>query len=159
MTHLWAKKISLLTLMGISLIWMPGISTTFADDGETQSTVPVIPKPDLLVGPEEEDSQDDVQSYFKNSAIPGFIEGFLGLTAGLALLGVIVGGIRFMTAYGNEEGITAGKKTAIWSVVGFGISMLAYAIVSIINTIAFPQVDEDDTGTTQTVETVDYEDI
>lgn len=149
----------ILLILGITLMLGPfaAPSLTWAQDetGGAPSTIPTIPKPDLLPGPAEDDTQADVQSYFRDEAIPGFIEGFLGVIAGLALVGVMVGGIRFMTSYGGEEGITAAKKTAIWSVVGFGISLLAYAIVSIINSLAIPQGTYDPNQQ----ETVEYQDI
>lgn len=122
-------------------------------------SIPTIPQPDFLPGPDETADQAAVQSYFRDQAVPGFIAGFMGLLAALALLALIVAGIRFMTAYGNEEAITSAKKMAIWTVVGFGITLLAYAIVTTINTLAFPKVSTENQYTEDDQETVEYDSI
>lgn len=119
-------------------------------------TVPTIPKPDLLPGPDETTNQLEVQSYFRNQAIPTFISGILGLISGLALLALIYSGVRFLTAYGEEEAITSAKKIATWSILGFVLALLSYAIVSIVNTLAYP----DEAGyTVENQEEVIYDDI
>lgn len=110
-------------------------------DSSNTVTMPAIPHPDLLPGPSETADQEAVQNYFKNQAIPGFISTFLGLVAGLAVLSIIIAGIRFILAFGGEEGITAAKKNAMWATIGLGIAILAYALVSIINTISMPKGD------------------
>lgn len=145
------QKAVLIAMMALSLV----VANPFLTSAGNDQTPPTIPQPDLLPGPDESDNQAAVQSYFRDTAIPGFIAGFLGVIAGLAVMGVIVAGVRFITSYGNEEGITAAKKMATWSVIGFGISILAYAIVSIINTLAFPEGSYE--GTQQ--EVVDYDSI
>lgn len=152
------KTLSLVIVLALALN-AGGIDVAWAADPTSPlSTVPTIPQPDLLPGPEETATQNDVQSYFLSEAIPGFISGFMGLIAGLALVGLVASGIRFMTAYGNEEGITQAKKMAIWSVVGFGITLLSYTIVSIINTLAFPEGSYDPDAN-QDQQTVEYSDI
>ncbi|MBT5016163.1 hypothetical protein HN748_02885 [Candidatus Peregrinibacteria bacterium] len=121
--------------------------------------VPTITKPDLLPGPEDDpsDSEDHerFQEYVRTTAIPTFIEGFLGLIAGFALLALIYAGIRFLTSYGEEEGITEAKRIATWSIIGFVITLLAYSVVSAINTLAFPEGSYE----TDSQEQVTYEDI
>ncbi len=143
MKKLIAKFIlgSMLSVMIIGITATLSTTPTFAPaHAEVEApSMPTIPKPDLLPGPDEEDQQADVQEYFRNEAIPTFISGFLGLIAGFALLALIYSGIRFLTSYGEEEGITEAKRIALWSIAGFGITILAYAIVSIINTLAFPE--------------------
>lgn len=144
------KKTTTIGLCLMILGWSGAFShlLTQAEDGETPAatddstntvTMPTIPHPDLLPGPDETANQEAVQNYFKNQAIPGFISTFLGLVAGLAVLSLIIAGIRFILAFGGEEGITAAKKNATWAVIGLGIAILAYAMVSIINTISMPK--------------------
>lgn len=119
-------------------------------------SVPTIPKPDLLPGPDETTTQLEVQNYFRNQAIPTFISAILGLISGLALLALIYSGVRFLTAYGEEEAITSAKKIATWSILGFVLALLSYAIVSIVNTMAYP----DEAGyTVENQEQVIYDDI
>lgn len=150
-------KITLLSLIGLMFAGFSLTSTNYAPLAYAESTMPTIPQPSLLPGPGEDEDQAAVQNYFRNEAIPRFISGFLGLIAGVALLGVIWAGIQYITALGEEEKLTAAKRTAIWSIAGFGITLLAYAIVSIITSLAFPEAGQEyDIGDQ---ETVIYEDI
>ncbi len=146
-------KILLFTVMALLAI---GLSATLA---QAENTIPDIPKPPLLVGPNpDDDTQVEVQEYFYNEAIPSFIAGFLGLISGVALLALIWAGIQYIISMGEEEAITKAKKTALWAVLGFVLALLAYALVSVINTISFPNVEHEE-YTEASQETVIYEDI
>ena len=156
-------KIALITTLISTFV--VSVPLTYAeDDDEGSSSMPTIYQPDLLPGPSEETNQDDVQDYFLKEAIPTFTKGFIGLIAALSLLGLIVSGIRFVVAYGEEEGITAAKKTAVYSILGFTIAMFAYTIVSVINTLSFPDKAYDEAATdsgytSEDQETIQYEDL
>lgn len=138
------KKLTILglclTILGWSGAFSPLLTRATGEGASTNTvTMPTVPHPDLLPGPAEEDNQEAVQEYFREQAVPTFISIFLGLVAGLAVLSLIIAGLRFILAFGGEEGITAAKKNATWAAVGLGIAILAYAIVSIINTLGFPK--------------------
>jgi len=141
------KKLTILglclTILGFSGAFSPLLTYATGESESTTSentvTMPTVPHPDLLPGPAETDDQAAVQEYFREQAIPGFISTFLGLVAGLAVLSLIIAGLRFILAFGGEEGITAAKKNALWATIGLGIAILAYAMVSIINTLSMPK--------------------
>jgi hypothetical protein len=159
------KKLSAILLLGsLLMIAIPASIShaapfDFGDMLKLDSTAPYIPHPDLLPGGalENETNQTVIQEYFSDSAIPTFIAYFMGLIGGVALIALIWAGIRFITAFGEEEGITEAKRTATWAVVGFGITILSYAIVSVVNTLAFPE--DNNAYTTNDVETIIYDDI
>ena len=50
----------------------------------------------------------------------------------VALVYLIIGGIHYMTAYGNEEKATRGKQTVTWAIVGLIICMLAYFLANLV---------------------------
>jgi amino acid transporter len=102
---------------------------------------PTIPKPDFMPGPQEGATAEETQNYLRNQAIPSFTAGFIGLIGGLALLVLVWSGIRFITAYGDEEAVTNAKKTATWAAIGFGISILSYTIVATVATLNIPDAD------------------
>jgi len=54
------------------------------------------------------------------------------LIGSVSLLFLIIGGYRYMTAAGNAEQATAGKKTAIYALIGLVVVILAVAIVNVI---------------------------
>ncbi|MFA6528984.1 MAG: pilin [Candidatus Gracilibacteria bacterium] len=102
----------------------------------TTSNMPTIPKPDLLPGPNTENAtQASVQSYFREKALPSFISTIIGIVGVAAFISLLISGVQFLTAYGNEEKVGAAKKTAIYAVSGFLIAILAYAVVSIISSL------------------------
>lgn len=64
----------------------------------------------------------------------GLSQWLLGLVAILALIGVVMSGIRMVLAIGNEQGIATAKKILMWSVAGLVVSALALTIISIVAT-------------------------
>lgn len=58
-----------------------------------------------------------------------FITTFLAL---VAIVFVVIGGIRILAAGGNDEQVQAGKKTIIYALVGLIIVFLARVIVNFI---------------------------
>ncbi|HAU40301.1 MAG: hypothetical protein UV80_C0001G0059 [Candidatus Peregrinibacteria bacterium GW2011_GWF2_43_17] len=108
---------------------------TPTEEEDTNTVAPTIPKPDLLPGATEGASQQDVQDYFKNQAIPGFIAGFIGIVGVVSFVGMLIGGIRLLTAYGNDEQVGSAKKTIIFALVGLLLAIFSYAIVSIIGSL------------------------
>ncbi len=60
------------------------------------------------------------------------IQTLLGLLGIVALIIILVGGFRWMTAAGNQDQIDSAKKTIAAGVVGLVIIFFAYAIVAFI---------------------------
>jgi len=67
--------------------------------------------------------------------LKNFLAGLLKISVPIFTIMVLVGGFQIMTAAGNEERLSKGKKTILYSVVGFAILLSAYGIVSIIQEI------------------------
>ncbi len=65
--------------------------------------------------------------------LTNIIQWLLGLVAMLALLALIVGGVRIMTAFGNEQQVAAGKKIILWAIIGLAVVLGAYAIITLIS--------------------------
>lgn len=59
--------------------------------------------------------------------IVNFALGFLGL---IAVIIVVYGGVRYLTAAGEEEGATKGKKTITYAVIGLVIILGSFALVN-----------------------------
>jgi len=100
-----------------------------------KTVMPSIPKPDFLPGPSEGADQANIQTYFREQAIPDFIAGFIGVIGLVSFVAVIVAGIQFLTAYGNEERVGAAKKNLIYAILGFVIAILSYSVVSILGSL------------------------
>ncbi|HBB02423.1 MAG: hypothetical protein US89_C0013G0044 [Candidatus Peregrinibacteria bacterium GW2011_GWF2_38_29] len=99
-----------------------------------------IPKPNTLPGQSVEDQQADKDKggkYAVEALIPKVTKMLIGFAGITAFLFTVVGGIRFMVAYGETEAVTSAKKQITWSLVGLVIAIFAYTIISIISSIDF----------------------
>lgn len=80
--------------------------------------------------------------YFQSTYLPEITRVVISIAGAAAFLFIIIGGIQILTAYGDEEKITGAKKTITYAIVGLVVSILSYAIVSIISGVQVTQVDE-----------------
>jgi uncharacterized membrane protein (UPF0182 family) len=65
---------------------------------------------------------------FKDIAV-NVLQFLLSIVGILAIIGMVVGGMMMMTAYGNQEKITKGKNILTYSIIGIVISLSALIIV------------------------------
>jgi len=92
----------------------------------------IIPKPNGLPGPTETQQASDLRGWFTGTLLPGWASGLIGFVGTIAFVMLIVSGIRYLTAYTNEEAATGAKKQMIYSAVGLLIAVFSYTIVAII---------------------------
>jgi len=57
------------------------------------------------------------------------------IVGSLAVLFLIIGGLRYLTAAGNEENSEAAKKTMTHAVVGLAIVILSFAVIYIVTSV------------------------
>ena len=62
--------------------------------------------------------------------ITTIINVMLFIAGALAVIMIIYGGIRYITAHGDEKQVKVAKDTIVYSVVGLIIAILAYALVN-----------------------------
>lgn len=71
----------------------------------------------------------------QKSLIPGIqsvVNSFLALTAVVALVFILVGGFRYMTAQGEEDQIRQAKNTILYAAIGILVIGLAAATVNFV---------------------------
>jgi len=56
----------------------------------------------------------------------------LAISAGIAVLFLIVGGIKYIASQGNEESIESAKHTILYSIIGLLVIVLSFVIVTFI---------------------------
>jgi hypothetical protein len=139
------KKILSTILLGlvlVPLIAMPIASA--ADTEEPAFTVEYdIPKPDFLPGPSDTiDPGSNAHEYVLNKTIPRVMNIVLGILGIGAFIGILFAAFNMLTAYGNEEKVNKGKTILTYSLIGFAVSLLAYAIISVVVSVALPQEEE-----------------
>lgn len=64
--------------------------------------------------------------------IGNVINAVLGIVGSLALVMFIYGGITWMTASGNEKGITKGKDILVWAALGLVVIFFSYALTKFV---------------------------
>lgn len=106
---------------------------------QTALAQPILPKPDSLSGPSEnQQNQLKTDGGAKNGGygvtvvIPFITKLSIGFTGTFSLIGFVYGGFLYVISFTDESQVEKAKKILIWSAVGLGISMLSYAIVSIV---------------------------
>jgi uncharacterized membrane protein YidH (DUF202 family) len=60
---------------------------------------------------------------------PNVTDLLLTLIAGLAVIMIIVGGLRYILSAGNAQKIQEAKNTILYSIVGLVVAISAYAII------------------------------
>ncbi len=90
------------------------------------------------------DSRDEAQNGAKlansgggsNQNLPDIITTIINvmlfIAAALAVIMIIYGGIRYITAHGDEKQVKVAKDPIVYSVTGLIIAILAYALVTFI---------------------------
>lgn len=108
-------------------------SVKIAQETQPDYQVPIIPRPRTLPGPDPDDPKErTARTQLVDEILPNLAVNLVGFVSMAALLWVIIAGVRFATAYGNEEKVESAKKQVIYALAGLIIALLAYSIVTII---------------------------
>lgn len=66
--------------------------------------------------------------------ITGIVNVLLFILGAIAVLMIIIGGIRYVVSGGDSGAVTGAKNTIFYAVIGLVVAMLAYAIVNFVVT-------------------------
>ena len=72
----------------------------------------------------------------------------------VAVIMLIVGGIKYVVSGGDSKKVTDAKNTVLYAIIGLVIAFLAFAIVNFVIS-ALPSSDEEVEQTTSLVQTID----
>lgn len=113
--------------------------TTMIANAETTKNKLIILKPSTLPGPGGSQQADlgGVRKWFTDIILPGWAKGLVGFVGMLSFLMLVISGIKYMTAYGNDEAASSAKKMIIYSILALLLSIFSYSIVYIIITLRF----------------------
>ncbi len=65
---------------------------------------------------------------------------FLGVIALWSVAFIVIGGFRYVMSQGNEEAVTAARKTITWAILGLAIALLSFSIIAIVQYILQTQI-------------------
>ncbi len=66
------------------------------------------------------------------SQVANITNTLLLIVGAIAVIMIIIGGLRYVLSGGDESGITSAKNTILYAVIGLVVSVLAYAIVNFV---------------------------
>ena len=115
------KNVVASLLIALGLVLVPVGGTAFAIDLFPSTTCDGQDCGVVKSGPSELSTQ-----------VQNIINMALYLIGGIAVIMIIVGGIRMATAQGDPGNVKAGRLAIIWSVVGVAVTILASAIVNFV---------------------------
>ena len=122
MKKLQSTIITIMAVLGLVAVPLVPAATTFAADS------PVDSIEEGLKGAGGSDAnQDDLK---KN--IQTVVNVLLFILGAIAVIVIIIGGIRYTTSNGDPGQTKAAKDTILYAVVGLIVAILAYAIVSFV---------------------------
>lgn len=89
--------------------------------------------------PPDESTTIILSNPLSTSSVGGIIDNVVNwlikLSSPIAALMVIVGGIQILTSGGNEESFKKGRKTILYTAIGYGIIVVGSGIIKIIEAI------------------------
>ena len=64
--------------------------------------------------------------------IKDIVNALLFILAAVAVIMIVIGGIKYTISQGDSSAITSAKNTILYSVIGLVVAILAYAIVNFV---------------------------
>ena len=120
------KKIALVFILMIGLIFISGINSTQAQSTALQEG--------LNVAADQADYNKDLEPY---GFMGNIISALIGMVGVVFVCMLIYGGFRYMTAGGNEQTVGKAKQMMSNSVIGLIIVISAYAVTEfVLNSLA-----------------------
>lgn len=116
-----AAALTLSSMLAVAAIWQP------------QSVVAASGIEQVRQGAKSAQTGDDSTSDIP-SMVQRVVNVMLFVLGAVAVIMIVLGGIKFTTSNGNPEQIKSAKNTIMYSVVGLVVAIMAYAIVNFVVT-------------------------
>jgi hypothetical protein len=133
MKKLRTLLISFVTIIGLAVPLVPVMAPIAAADTTGASTSCSSPTDCIGQGVTGVDAsgksanQDDLKNFIKT-----IVNVLLFILGAIAVIMIIIGGIRYTTSNGDTAQLTAAKNTILYAVIGLVVAILAYAIVNFV---------------------------
>lgn len=116
------KTIILVTLFALSvLLPVVGVSSDVAAQNALETACQSDPGSAICQNNEGQDV---------GTIIRTVVNILLFIVGAIAVIMLIIGGIRYTTSGGDSSGVTAAKNTILYAIVGLVVAFLAFAIVN-----------------------------
>ncbi len=71
-------------------------------------------------------------NYKGTNSIWMLVQFALGILGGIAVIMIVIGGIKYATSAGDSAGVQSAKNTIMYAVIGLVVAMMATAIISLV---------------------------
>jgi len=115
-----------MAVLGLVAIPLAPASTTFANQASQQISQGVTSVGGTGTG--QQDLKDGIKT---------IVNVMLFILGAIAVIMIIIGGIRYATSNGDASNTKAAKDTILYAVIGLVVAILSYAIVNFIVNDAF----------------------
>lgn len=72
------------------------------------------------------------QGDLTNDTVSNVLKAVFGFAGGIALIMVVIGGLRYINSLGNPQNVAKAKDTILYAVIGLVVCILGFAIVSFV---------------------------
>jgi hypothetical protein len=107
------------------------LKSSNSSESTSTTTAPKIPEIKTLVRPDAPDVSQ-ISPYLSGTFLPRVARTVVSFGIGASVIGLILGAIGMLTAYGNDEKYGNAKKGVYFSIIGLIICLLSFAIVQLI---------------------------
>lgn len=103
----------------------------FSFGGLTVATVSAASSKDEVLGGANSATEDrtDLKDTFKK-----IINTLLFITGMVAVIMIVIGGLRYVTSNGDQNAVSSAKNTVLYAIIGLVVAIMAYAIVNFVVT-------------------------
>lgn len=127
MKTLRTRLLTLLTIIGLAAMpLLPAVAPMAAADSCSNPT-DCIQQGVSGVGGSSSANEDDLKNFIKT-----IVNVMLFILGAIAVIMIIIGGIRYTTSNGDAGQVSSAKNTILYAVVGLVVAILAYAIVNFV---------------------------
>ncbi len=133
------KILSILTLLIVSITIFP-IYSTYAEDKveETSSTFkPVCGDGTIDLPGCKTITPSTAPEHAANKLMPKLIPAFIGFGGAIAVIMLMVSGIRYLISLGNDDQVKKAQKMMFYALLGLGFALISYIIVQIVINLEF----------------------
>jgi type IV secretion system pilin len=116
----------------LALSFTPSFTHAITNCDATDENPVTAPDP-ISAGANCAQSKSNTNSLFGSTGIFHTIaDTLIYLVGAVAVIMLIIGGLRYVISQGSKEGVASAKDTILYSVIGIVVAILAYAIVSFV---------------------------
>lgn len=121
-----------LKLTLFSLFALVGIAFSVPAYVNAAPAPPVEPTDSIQGGLNAVDSSDPAKRKSLQERIRQVVNVILFVLGAIAVIMIIIGGIRYVVSAGDSSAITGAKNTILYAVIGLVVAILAFAIVNFV---------------------------